>query len=388
MYKGRYERKKEKPKAGKILLIVLAVILVLIIAAGAAGYLYYTSVLGKMNQVEVPEIEYTQPVVTQATEASELDAEHTEPSTVVTEPPHVASAEDYVNILVVGQSARAGEEDRRADTMILVTLNKFDKTVRLTSILRDTQLQVPVSFQGKNYGKIKINTIYHLGSFYDNGNPGSSMALMNLTLYKNFGIEVDHNFEVDFDAFVKIVDMLDGVEMELTEAEAKYLNDDDLWVYYDVEPGLQRLDGMAALSYARMRKAEGDADSDIKRSNRQRNLIVKLIEKMKNTSIGYLRYVIDETMPYITTSMSTAEITKLMFDLLEILPEMKIVTGGTCPVEDTYQGKMVDIYDIGQLESVLTFNVDQQWRLMREITLGEGRVQETEPAEAAEVPAN
>ena len=367
MSKGRFERKKEKSKGGKVLLIILAVLLVVVVAAGVAGIIYYNSILNKMNHVEVPKIEYTMPV----TEATEEIIEETEEVTEApTETEHVLSSEDFVNILLVGQASRAGDAERMADTMILATINKYDHSVTLTSFLRDSLVQPP-NFRNHSFGTIKLTTVYHLGSFYDNGNVAGSMEFVNQTLYNNFGIEVDHNFEVDFDCFVTILDLIDGVMIELTQEEADYLNKDDIWVYYDMEPGLQRLDGMVGLSYARMRKAAGDGDSDIKRTARQRKLITAVIEKLKTRSVKELQDLANAVLPYITTSMTNTEITELLLDVIPMLPDLKINPSGTCPVQGTYSGKMVDIYKDGFEHSVLTFTAAEQWRLMRAITEGE-----------------
>lgn len=371
MSKGRFEKPKQKSKGGKAVLIILAVILVLVIGLGVAGMMYYNSILNKMNHVEVPKIDYTMP----ATEATEAIVETTEAvETEPTETEHIPSSEDYINILLVGQASREGAAERAADTMILVTLNTYEKSVTLTSFLRDSLVKPP-DFRGHSFGKIKLTTVYHLGSFYVNGTDSEkiagSMEHMNQTLYSNFGIEVDHNFEVDFDCFVKILDLIDGVEIELTQEEADYLNKDDRWVYYDMEPGLQRLDGMVGLSYARMRKATGDGDSDIKRTARQRKLITAVIEKLKTRSVSELQNLANEVLPYVTTSMTNAEITDLLLQVVPMLTDLKINPSGTCPVQGTYSGKMVDIYDDGFEHSVLTFTAAEQWKLMRAITEGE-----------------
>ena len=93
-----------------------------------------------------------------------------------------------------------------------------------------------------------------------------------------------------------MIDYLNGVELELTEAEANYLNKDTLYVQRTIEPGVQVLQGMEALSYARMRKAEGDADSDIKRTERQRKLVASLLEKIRYMSLSELNEVTEEVM--------------------------------------------------------------------------------------------
>ena len=363
MSRGRFEQRKEKPKKGKIILIILAVLLLLIAAVVVAGVIYYNSVLNKINYVEVPKIQYT----TAPTESQEVTEAPTEGETEPTETVHVPSSEDYINILVVGQASRYGDEERMADTMILVTVNTYEKSVTLTSILRDSFVKPP-DYMGKKFGRIKLNTVYHLGSHYQ-GTAAGSMELINMTLYNNFGIEVDHNVEVDFEAFMDIINILGGIEIELTQAEADYLNKDDLYVRYDVEAGLQKLDGMAALSYARMRKAEGDGESDIKRTERQRKFVEAVLEKAKGMSLKKLNKIANKALPMITTSMSNEEITDMLLTFLPMITELQINKGGVCPASGW--GDMVDIYDDGMYHSVMRFDENVTKKEMRAITEGE-----------------
>lgn len=354
----------EKKKKPKIVSIILAV---LVLSAVIGGILYYVNMINKMNHVDVPEIQYTTAPTEAHTEPpTEASAETTEATTEATEP-HIPSSEDYINILLVGQAARHGETERFADTMILCTLNTYEKTLTLTSILRDTLIGHSGPYKNHHWGNIKITTVYHLGYMW--GGTAGSMACMNQTLYDNFGIEVDHNFEIDFEAFATAINLLGGVELELTQAEADYLNKDDTWVRYDVEPGLQKLDGMAALCYARMRKAEGDGESDIRRTSRQRYLMTVLLDKAKNMSIKDLQKMADKVLPYVTTSMDTAEITDLLLTVLPMLPELEVRADGTCPAE--YSGALVDIYDNGIAHSVLRFVPINTKKTMRAITEGE-----------------
>lgn len=349
----------------KYILIAAAALVLLTVIA---GIIYYISMINKMNHVDVPEIRYTEAPTEAPTNApTEAAEETTEAATVPTEPPHVPSSEDYINILLVGQAARNDETERFADTMILCTLNTYEKTLTLTSILRDTLIGNSGPYKNHYWGNIKITTVYHLGHMW--GGTAGSMACMNQTLYDNFGIEVDHNFEIDFEAFATAINLLGGVELELTQAEADYLNEDDRWVRYDVEPGLQKLDGMAALSYARMRKAEGDNESDVRRTSRQRYLMTVLLDKAKKMSVSDLQKMADKVLPYITTSMDTTEITELLLKVLPMLPDLEIRADGTCPAE--YSGGMVDIYKDGMEHSVLKFNPYETKKTMREITEGE-----------------
>lgn len=367
---GRYERKRRVRGWKKIALFITSILGITLIIAIVSGVALYNSMLGKLDQVVVPDIVYTTPEVeaSPTIEATQTAvSQSTEPSIIATTGPHVKSSADYINFLVVGQAAREGETERFADSMILCTVNTYEKTLTMTSLLRDSFVKMP-DYKGKTGGRIKLTTIYHLGSTYGNGVAGS-MELMNLTLYNNFGIEVDHNFEIDFDAFIKVIDMLGGIDIELTEAEANYLNDDDFWVYYDVEPGVAHLDGMAALCYVRMRKAEGDGESDIVRTGRQRKFVEALLTQLRGKSISDLREIANTVLPLITTSMDNSEITECLLTLIPMLSDLKIEKGGTCPAN--HRGERVDIYSDGMYHSVLRFDVEETKRAMREITEGE-----------------
>lgn len=370
--KGKYQREKAPKAFGwkKGLTIGIIVFLSLLIVGVIWGVLYYNSVLNKINQVEVEKIDYSSldNEDTHVTEEPSTE-ETTEATTEATTEPHVASSADYLNILVVGQASRYDEAERFADTAMLLTFNTYEKTLTMTSLLRDTLVRPP-DYRGHTFGAIKLTTVYHLGYLYHDKDIAGSMELMNMTLYKNFGIEVDYNFEVDFDAFIEVIDLLGGVDLELTEAEANYLNSDKIWVYDHFEPGMAHLNGMETLCYARMRHAEGDSDSDIVRTSRQRHLIEVLIAKLKTLSLSELNALIDKALPYIATSMTKSEITDTVLMLLPMLPDLEIKTGGTCP--NSYHGEMVDIYKDGMLHSCLIFYEGETKAYMRAITEGEG----------------
>ena len=385
---GRYERKKPQNQSTggwkKTVLIVVLVIVVLIAALVVAGVVYYNSMLNKMNQVQVPTISRTEPTTepvetTAATEATAATVE----TTAATEP-HVASSADYINILLVGQAAREGEAERFADTMILCTVNKYEKTVTLTSLLRDTLVQYPnyTDTNGKKHsgGKIKLTSIYHNGYICTNST-ADAMGLMNQTLYSNFGIEVDYDVEIDFDAFIKAINLLGGINVELTAAEANYLNDFHDRYYYEVKEGKNWLDGSTALAYVRMRKAEGDGESDIKRTARQRQFMEALLAKVKKMSLSDVQNLANEVLPLVSVSMTNSQITDLLMKMLPMLSGLEIKSSGTCPVRARgYSwGDMVDIYGDGQIHSVMLYDKDKNVAYMRAITEGEGEIPETVP---------
>ena len=381
---GRYERKKPQKAGGlkKTVLIVVLVIVILIAALVVAAVVYYNSMLKKLNQVQVPTINYadlaTEPTETTAA-ATEATAATVETTVAATEP-HVASSADYLNILLVGQASREGEAERFADTMILCTVNTYEKTVTLTSLLRDTLVQYPnyTDTNGKNHsgGKIKLTSIYHNGYICTNST-ADAMGLMNLTLYKNFGIEVDYDVEIDFDAFIKAINLVGGLNIELTEAEAKYLND----LGFAANEGKNWLDGATALAYVRMRKAEGDGESDIKRTARQRQFMEALLAKVKKMSLSDVQNLANEVLPLVSVSMTNSQITDLLMKMLPMLSGLEIKSSGTCPVraKGYSWGDMVDIYGDGMTHSVMLYDKDKNVAYMRAITEGEGEIPETVP---------
>ena len=369
-YHGRFENAKQpkpKKKAGRVVLSVILILVLLVGAAAAWGIWYYNDMFGKMDIVTLDENLYetytqetTLPPVTETMESAAPAATVETQPTETTVPPF--KAEDIINILVVGQAGREGEESHIADSTILVTVNTYDGTVRLSSVLRDTLVDLP-AYKTHQAGRNKFNMAYHLGNTWE-GIEGA-MAYTNLTMYHNFGVEVDYNVEISFESFTKLMDYMGGVEIELTEAEAKYLNKDDLYVTYDVEPGLQYLDGMAALSYARMRKADGDGDSDIKRTDRQHKLIEALFNKVRNLSLKELQGVADTLLPLITTTMKPKDVADLMLKMLPHIRDLKFEKG-SIPIKTTYWGELQEPYG-----SVLLFYPDQNKRLIREFTEGE-----------------
>ena len=375
-YHGRFEQQKQSQNTGKkgnkglkIFLIVLAVLLVLILIAAAVGYWFIQDKLNKMNVITLPEDTY---VYTEATDEytrpPETEEEETVEETTVetTRPP--MSADDIINVLVVGQASRAGEEANMADTTMLVSLNTYTKEVTVFSILRDSFVKLP-DYKGHQCGRAKFTVCYNLGYQWGDGTAGA-MEMTNICLRDNFGIEVDYNIEVSFDGFIRMIDYLDGVDIELTQAEADYLNKDTLYVQRHIEPGMQRLQGMEALSYARMRTAAGDGESDIKRTERQRKVVSALLEKFRYMSLSELNGWIDELLPMVTTTMTPSDVTKLAAKVLPMVIDLKM-TGYTVPMEGTGWGEMVDIYDNGMPQSVMKFESAQQKKLIRAITEAE-----------------
>lgn len=374
--KGHYLKKKEKKPLGKkqkILLIVLAVVLVLLIGAVIAGVCYYNSMLNLLvrptevnNELTQEEIDailnYNPDAPEDATGAtiSVNTAPATEPTvTEDTTPEFIPSNKDIINIMVVGQSYREGEESKLSDSMILCTINKETKTLTMTSFARDLYVQL-ANYGTHVCGEQRINVAYNLGWKW--GGDLGAMTMINDTIKLNFGVEIDHNIEVDFVAFQEIIDMLGGIDIELTEKEADHMTNELTGVGTFTE-GVNHMTGAQALHYARIRKI----DSDFVRGSRQQVVISTIIDMVKNSSMKELISMVETVLPKITTNMTNDDITTYIWELLPLLPDLQIVNN-QCPAEGQYWAETVDIG--GYPSNVIRPNLWTNKKILQEICEG------------------
>lgn len=331
----------EKPKKRKIkkgLLITLIVVCALIWIAIIACVIYFESLLGMINRADDEVLETMSDAQYQAmmdaireTAPEDFTGEVMDAEDVQwdEEAEELEESDEIINILLIGQDRRSGEGRSRSDTMILVTVNKPAKTLTLTSFMRDMYVPIP----GRNDNR--INVPYLLGG----------MDLLDATIKRNFGVTVDGNVEVDFYGFIEIVDLMGGIDIELTAKEADYMNrnfswdiEDNLEDEWNLTEGLQHLNGSQALSYARMRKV---GNSDYERTERQRRVVSKLIEKAKGLSVAELNLLMQHALPMITTDLDDGQILNYALELFPLLKDLQIQTL-RIPVDGGYESKMID----------------------------------------------
>lgn len=211
----------------------------------------------------------------------------------VNEPPKWTGTEP-VNILLMGGDARgiAKGEVPRSDSMMVVSLNPTQKRIHVFSILRDTYTEIPQ--QGKN----RINTAITHG-------PKTAMHAVSDLL----GIPIQYYVYTDFQGFIKLVDAVGGVDFYV-EKDMYYPSKADQHEYdINLKKGKQHLDGIAALQYVRFRH---DAMSDFSRTERQREFLKAVAEKVKTTtSIMKLPSILEEVSPFIDTNLSVNDMWKL-----------------------------------------------------------------------------
>lgn len=188
--------------------------------------------------------------------------------------------EDVANVLLLGLDA-AHENTRRSDSIIIASIGRG--RLQLTSVLRDTMLAIP------DRGAGKLNAAYAYGGPW----------LVARTLNENLKLNIIHYIAVDYAALVRIVEALDGVDIEISQAEMEKINSDinakrERWRSLGYEsPDLAdwgantQLDGVQALTYARIRKL----DSDFVRTSRQRRLLEALLKRLRNSLWNPVRLV-------------------------------------------------------------------------------------------------
>lgn len=338
------EAKMKKYRRKRNALIVLNVFLALVLIALVLLLLSWKGMLDKMDKI--PEVEGTlssqeESAILEEGNQETVPSDFTGPSyapdeTVApTEPvTPLPNNEDVLHILLVGQDRRSGQSRQRSDAMILCTINKKEKTLVFTSFLRDTWVSIP------GYYNERLNVPYAIGGF----------SLLNDTLEHNFGVRADYNAEVDFTGFEKIINVIGGVDIELTGAEARHLNKRSGW---SLQEGMNHLDGKQALEYARIRAL----DSDFGRTNRQRIVLYAMVEKAKTLSLTQLLELADEVLPMLKTDMSAQEITGLLVAVAPILSELTIIDQ-SIPYGNAYQfasidGKSVIVLNAQNLEKNL-----------------------------------
>lgn len=326
--KGKNKKAKKKNPAPKILTGVIAVVLVLVIAATAM----VESVLGKVNYDEKEDNQYVS--------SSEL-----------------MSSSKVTNILLLGVDARADDEDEasRADSMMLISFDREHGCIKMTSFLRDSWIYIPVADR-----KQRLNAACTYGGY---------SGVVD-TIEYNFGINIDGYVVADFEMFKIMVDSIGGVEVEVTEEEAKEVtNHPGRYGNVTLDAGTYKLTGEQALAYCRIRKI----DTDWKRTERQRTVIEAIIKGVVSGGPVGAYKAASSVAPYIETDLSKGEIRGLVFDAL------MCVGGGfeqnSCPFDGTWE------YATHGGASVIDLDVDENKNKLIDYIYNSDKTDESETTE-------
>ena len=206
----------------------------------------------------------------------------------------------YTNIALFGLDSRNGELEGgvQSDTIMIASINNETSDVKLVSVYRDTLLrQADGTYE-------KANSAYNTGGVED------AISLLN----RNFDLDIQNYVSVNFNALVDVIDLLGGLEIDMTAEEAFWCNGYAFetaqvtgkeMTQIKEEAGTQLLDGVHAVGYARIRYTDGN---DFKRTERQRIVLEKVMEKAKKASFSTLNKIVDEVFPQISTSFSSADL--------------------------------------------------------------------------------
>ena len=307
-------------------LIALCVVLTVVLVGLIFATTYVNYLLGLVNRVD-GNIDETLSSEQMETATESLDPNYTGPVenpeevTLSTIPSDFGeldgNSDGIINILLVGQDRRDGEPRQRSDSMILCTFDTIDGDVTMTSFLRDTYVYIP------GHGNRKLNAAYQYGGF----------ALLDETLMVNFGVDVDANVEVDFDGFIGIIDLIGGVDIYLSKNEANYMNKYKGFEYnknewWNLKEGVNHLNADQALAYARIRKTSTSTGTrdDWGRTERQRTVLMAIIDAYKNQSLANMLALVDDVLPLITTDMTNSEIMTYVVRLFPMLANAEFKT--------------------------------------------------------------
>ena len=295
---GKRVPNKKTSKGQKIIAIILAAILTF----GTILFVMANGIVGKFTKAE--EIEHIEGV-------------------------ELVSDKNVRNILLIGCD-KANGGSSRSDSIMIASVNKQTGKITICSILRDTHLYIPGEREAK------VNSAYAWG--------GANLLIQ--TIEHNFGIRIDDYATVNFEMFTALVDGLGGVDVEVTEDEADYINNRHRYGREKKPDTFEsgesvHLNGYQALWYSRIRKL----DSDFMRTQRQRKVISAIASKVKRqiNPIGVFGLIstAKEVAPYIETTLSVSDFWNLIFSLSGCLAKSgadmdKLLVSQQIPFDDTW----------------------------------------------------
>ncbi len=286
-------KKKKKYKGLKVTLIALMVLL--------AGIAFLIGTKPGRQVIYTAAGNYVFQGVTRNEEAIQVMNEHNNGDITG------RKEEGIYNYLIFGIEEIGGAKN--TDSMMIATVDYKGKSIKLTSLMRDSYVKVP------GWKSTKLNAAYAKG--------GASLLID--TIETNYKIHIDGYASVNFESFEKIVDSIGKVTIELGKKEAKYLNTTNYISNpknRNVKAGVNELNGNQVLGYCRVRKVEtlGGANNDYGRTLRQRRALSAIFDKAKSLNIFKMFSTANECMTYVNTSLTADQIR----DIMELVVEEKI----------------------------------------------------------------
>ena len=291
---------KKKGRAIRITAIVLSVLLLI----GGSGLIYYSSVLNLLKFVDISDNTAT---ATKATTNADSTSDDIFDKSLSND--ELLEDSKVLNVMLFGEDNARGEKFGRSDSMIMLSIDNRHKKLKMTSFQRDSYVYVD------GYGYDKLTNAYAYG--------GPKLTIQ--TIESNFGVKVDRYAVVDYASFIDIIDVLGGIDLELTKDEIDYINyqlyknkQSDTRTTITDAPGVVHLTGQQALWYARNRGLDsseeeiGIAGDDWDRTSRQRKLLETMFNDMKSADLTQIVSIVGKVGPLVTTNIKKDEITALV----------------------------------------------------------------------------
>lgn len=307
------------------------------------GFMAWRIMIGQLNivdstggrvQVQVSQEEHD-------SVSAEVDTGGEDNSFVVTDIPEM-SDKDVQLVLLLGSDARPNKGvTARSDTIMLLAIDRKHQKLKLISLLRDCYARIP------GWKPNKINTAFYYDTFKGN----ADLSIMKKTLQTNLGVSIDNFVVVDFTSFSTIVDMIGGVNMEVSDAEAKYMRSDPKYGKFPryTAAGTYCMNGPEALNYVRMRKVSGQ--TDFNRTERQRTMLNQIIKQVKNMAYLDMAQLMYAVFPYVTTDFTEAQLLGLVTEAGTIMSYDMVQF--TIPIDGTWKYGTV-VKDTGQMSVIFT----------------------------------
>ena len=246
------------------------------------------------------------------------------------------------NILLIGTDARVLSEEARSDSMVIMTIDDNNKNIKLTSLMRDTYVDI------KGHSPQKINAALQLGG----------PELLMDTIQRNFHIKLDKYLLVNFQGFEGLVDSIGGLDINVKKIEIDEINKfigetDKVKSPPLTHDGLQHLDGQQALSYSRIRHV---GNGVYERDERQRTVLTLIADKLKDTSFFQYPNVLSKLLPCFKTNIEPATLLNYAYTASKFKP--MTINQLQMPVTElswggTYKGSWVFLMDKEQNQQIL-----------------------------------
>lgn len=237
------------------------------------------------------------------------------------------------NILLLGVEAIGNNNvaSGRTDSIMIATINTKQKTLGLTSLMRDSYVTVP------GYYDTRINAAFGLGG----------VPLMYETIAYNYGLRLDGSAIVSFKTFQKVIDDLGGVDIELTPAEAEYLNTTNYVSKKSnrtLKPGINHMNGNQALGYARVRKRAtlDGSNNDFGRTSRHRRVMAAIFKEVKKSNPVTLVKLLDTVFSEVQTDIKKSNASSYLAEVLELSLDGVPLDNLRLPIDGTYQGVTIN----------------------------------------------